>query len=195
MTETRDPIPEALARAAQAGGAEALSDLVEAAYPVVRRWTLVWTGDPAEADDVTQEVLIRMVRSIDSFSGSSRFESWLYATTRNALRDRIRREKRARRFSEESWRWDELAPATPARPDQRVERNEMKEVLRVFVEALPDRQRAVFDLVELQGMTAVEAAELLDIEPVSVRAHLFKARRTLRARVLADRPEWSEGVR
>ncbi|MEM7415719.1 MAG: sigma-70 family RNA polymerase sigma factor [Gemmatimonadota bacterium] len=195
MTDTRNRIPDGLALAAQGGNADALTDLVEAAYPIVRRWTLVWTGDPTEADDVTQEVLIRMVRRIDTFSGDSAFESWLYSTTRNALRDRLRAEGRARRFREESWHWDDLAPASTPRPDAGVEQSELRAMLKVFIEELPDRQRVVFDLVELQGRTAADAGELLGIEPVSVRAHLFKARRTLRARLLADRPEWADGVR
>jgi DNA-directed RNA polymerase specialized sigma24 family protein len=64
--------------------------------------------------------------------------------------------------------------------------------LDVLFQELPWRQREVFDLVELQGFDAAHVAELLDIEPVTVRAHLFKARRRLRASILETRPELVE---
>ena len=52
----------------------------------------------------------------------------------------------------------------------------------------------VFDLVELQGMTGAEAARLMSIEPVTVRANLFKARRAMRARILERRPDIVEDL-
>lgn len=73
-----------------------------------------------------------------------------------------------------------------------TEAHEIRALLDVFFLALPDRQRQVFDLVELQGYSAVAAARLMGIEPVSVRAHLFKARKRLRERILRDRPEIAE---
>ena len=62
------------------------------------------------------------------------------------------------------------------------------EINRLLVSAfreLPRRQREVFDLVELQGMTAAQAAELLGIRPATVRVNLFKARAALRRRLIA----------
>lgn len=182
-----------LAQAAKDGDEKPLRDLVEAAYPLVRRWTLAMTGDPNEADDVTQEVLIRMVRRIGAFRGESRFETWLYSAARNAVTDRRRRERRQARFSEDEWSWDALQPVAPVDPLQAAERNELRAALRSWVEDLPARQRQIFDLVELQGRSSTEVAELLGIAPASVRANLFKARRTIRTRVLAEQPDIVEG--
>ena len=82
-----------------------------------------------------------------------------------------------------------MVPDAPPDPSSRVERAELRELIGAFFEELPERHRAAFDLIELQGKTAAEAAELMGIEPVSVRANLFKARRRLRARILEMRPE------
>ena len=57
---------------------------------------------------------------------------------------------------------------------------------------LPSRQREVFDLVELQGVPATEAAEMLGIRATSVRGNLFKARRNLRRRILTVWPDVGE---
>ena len=65
-------------------------------------------------------------------------------------------------------------------------------MLRSAFDELPSRQREVFDLVELQGIPATEAAEILGIRATSVRGNLFKARRNLRRRILNVWPDVEE---
>lgn len=60
------------------------------AHPLVRRWALVHTGDSADADDLTQDVLVHMIRRLDRYGGRSAFTTWLYAVTRNTVRDHLR---------------------------------------------------------------------------------------------------------
>jgi len=179
---------------ARDGDEVALRVLVEAAYPWVRRWALVHTGEPTEADDLTQDVLIQMIRKLDSYHGNARFGTWLYSVTRNAATDRFRRERRRARASKDPRAFMALVPESPEDPSRSVERSELGAILQTFFEELPERQREIFDLVELQGMPANDAADLLGIEPVSVRANLFKARRRLRARILEVWPEVAEDL-
>ena len=70
--------------------------------------------------------------------------------------------------------------------------HESKSAGALFWGVEPTPEREVFDLGDLQGLTSVEIAERLGIEPVSVRAHLFKARRALRARILEHHAELAE---
>jgi len=185
-------ISDALIEGAKSGDDTALGRLVEQVYPTIRRWALVQTGDPTEADDLTQEVAVMMIRKLDTFQGDARFESWLYSMTRNAAIDSFRKRKRSRRLVEHPHATVELMPDATEDPSRAVERAELSGLLRTFFSELPNRQREVFDLVELQGMPATEAAELMGVEAVSVRAHLFKARRQIRSRILATRPELAE---
>jgi RNA polymerase sigma-70 factor (ECF subfamily) len=194
MPHEMPEIPRELVARARDGDAAALERLVEAAYPRVRRWALVHTGEEAEADDLTQDVLIRMIRNLDGFQGDARFATWLYAVTRNAAVDRHRRGRRRTLVSEHASDEGALHPWRPEDPARATERRELGRLVRSYFAELPERQRAVFDLVELQGLSASEAAEVMDIEPVSVRAHLFKARRTMRARMLEEHPELAEGA-
>ena len=187
-------IPRDLVIRAREGDDAALSSLVEAAYPSVRRWALLHTGEAAEADDLTQDVLIRMIRRLDSFHGDARFGTWLYSMTRNAATDRFRKQRRRARLFEDRRAFIEPVPAGPEDPSRSIERRELGSILQTFFEELPQRQREVFDLVELQGMPATDVADLLGIEAVSVRANLFKARRRLRTRILEVRPEVAEDL-
>ena len=61
-------------------------------------------------------------------------------------------------------------------------------LVRVFLEALPARQREAMDLVDLQGVGQAEAAERLGVSPGTFRTHLFRGRRAIRARLLAAEP-------
>jgi len=194
VTARDSDIPGDLIAKARSGDEIAMARLAELAWPRVRRWALVQLGEAADADDLTQEVLIKMIRGLDSFHGHASFETWLYATTRNAARDALRARARAARRAEDPRTVVALRPDGPPDPHRAVERSEARDRLLVAFRQLPVRQREAFDLVELQGHTAAAAARILDIEPVSVRAHLFKARRALRALILDDGHETTGGA-
>ncbi len=73
-------------------------------------------------------------------------------------------------------------------------RRELAGLLETFMRELPHRQREVFDLIELQGVPAKEVAKLIGIRAASVRGSLFKARGTLRRRILAAWPDVGEDL-
>lgn len=185
-------IDSALVSRAQAGDEGALRELVTRAYPMVHRWALVRTGDPTEADDLTQDVLVQLVQRLSTYHHEATFTTWLYRVTRNASLDRHRRSERRRRAQESPQVVDSTLREPPPDPGDMADRSDLMRVVRTFFEELPPRQREVFDLGDLQGLTSVEIAERLGIEPVSVRAHLFKARRALRARILEHHAELAE---
>lgn len=184
MTARRTDIPAEVIGRARTGDREALTRLAELTYPRVRRWALVQLGSPDDADDLTQDVIIKMVRKIHAFRGDADFETWLYALTRNAARDAFRARRRRFDAEEHPRLATTIVPDAPPSPDDGVERSEAKRALLDAFGHLPRRQREVYDLVELRGLTAARAGELLGIAPVSVRAHLFKARRAMRAIIL-----------
>ena len=185
---TAGELDHRLVRRARDGDAEALRALVSGAYPLVRRWALVRTGDPTEADDLTQDVLVHVMQRLDGFQGSGRFTTWLYTVVRRAAADRFRRQARRRRLEGDPRTAAEVAPEPDPSPAEGVASGESLAVVEAFFHRLPARQREIFDLAELQGLASTEIAERLGIEPVSVRAHLFKARRTLRALILEHHP-------
>ena len=174
-----------LAERARKGEREALGRLAGALRPLVCRWALVILGDPADAEDVAQLVLMKMLKSISGFDGRSKVTSWLYRMTKNACSDHRRRKMRDRRLVEKAER---LARGEALRLENPLDRVEMERtigLIRTLLTALSVAQREVFDLVDLQGLKAVEAAEMLEMNPSTLRVHLLRARRTMRREMLA----------
>jgi RNA polymerase sigma-70 factor (ECF subfamily) len=149
--------------------------LLGALRPLVCRWALVWTGSPDAAEDVAQAVLMRVHRSVGSYEPTGRFATWVYRITRNVLLDGGRGEDRERTLRDRVAleRLAESARGTAGR-------TEARHLLGRMMDALSPRQRAVLDLVDLQGFDAGEVADMLEISPATVRVHLHRARETLR---------------
>jgi len=183
-----------LARRAVAGDARAFDALVRGVHRRIHRWALARLGDPDDADDVAQAVLVRLHRKLDTWRGRGRVTSWLYRTTANECSSWHRRLARRRRgwerFRARTADEDGMSAREPSGAAARS--TEVAALVIHYFEALPDRQREVFDLVDLQGYTPAEVAEMLDLNPGTVRANLFKARRSIRARILATHPHVTE---
>jgi RNA polymerase sigma-70 factor (ECF subfamily) len=178
----------ALIRHVQDGDRHAFGRLVARIEGNIRRWALRLV-DEDDADDVTQDVLLLVERRLPQFEARSRFSTWLYRITQNVALERRRKDaRRARRL-------EVYVPDGTSEPVDRVDESALASiVLRYFAE-LPARQREIFELADLKGLTAAEIAERLDMKPVTVRANLFKARRTIRERMLADYPRMLEEYR
>ncbi len=184
-----------LVERAQAGDVEGFEDLVRLCFQQIHRWALVQTGDADDADDVTQEVLVRLHGGIRQFRAQSRFTTWLFQVTRNAASE-FHRRRRSRQRTLERLRLPDVVDTDP--PDELLDdepsRN-LAALVRSFLEDLPVRQREVFDLVDLQGHAPVEVSRMLKTNPTTVRAHLFRARRTMRERILGSHPALLEEYR
>lgn len=190
MSETPPDVhepPAALLRRAREGDEEARAELVRRVYPLVLRWARVGTGERADAEDVAHDALVRVLRGLGTFRGEARFTSWLYRVVRNVALDRNERRKR-RLGREEDGEAAAWLPTRDPGPDRMAERADLLERIRAAFMALPPRQREVFDMAELQGLTSPEIAERLDIAPASVRVTLLNARRSVRRALLAADP-------
>lgn len=180
-----------LASLASAGDEAAFVSLVTRFQPAVFRWSLTFARDPDEAEDISQEVFVRVHGQIGNYRSDGPLEAWLYRITRRTA-SQLRR-TRGRR--------GRLALSSAARPERevyttdpggRVDRQRAATIIHELFSELPRRQREIFDLVDLQGLSPAEAAERTGMRPVSVRANLFKARRAIRDSLLATHPAYSE---
>lgn len=197
---SHEPPPQLLERARQ-GHPEALEALVRLVHPRVYGWCLGRTGDPAEADDLCQQVLIRALRKLDTFRGEARFTSWLFQIVRNEAmsrgRSRTRRERRTRPLDPEGGAeagQDAEGAAPREDPAAAVDRERLLDRVEACFLALSPRQRQVFQLVELEGRSAAEVARELDVAPSTVRVLLLRARRAIREEILRTDAELVEAV-
>ncbi len=164
----------------RSGKPAALERLIARVQTRVRAWAVRFVGDEDAADDVAQKVLIGLDSRVKRFDGASRFTTWLFAVTRNAaLSERRRVERRAALASRHSTlTLDESSEV--ADPDAK----RIAALVVRYFDALPARQRQIFELADLRGLTPTEIAAKLGMEPVTVRGHLFKARRAIRAKLM-----------
>ena len=172
---------------ARSGGRGGFDRLARRCRDRIRRWALSIVGDPDEAEDVAQAVLLRVHRYLDSYDGEGSFDTWLYRVTRNAALDRTIARSEEGDFPEAA------AAEGRAGPVPRMYARELTALVDVFFRELPSRQRQIFDLADLQGYRPAEISEMLEMNPSTVRANLFKARKRIRSRILTDHPELEEG--
>lgn len=176
-----------LVEAAQRGDRHALEDLVRRHQAWVYNIALRMVWDPTEAEDVTQEVLVKVVTRLSTYEGRSGFRTWLYRIACNHVlnRGRGRFDNGAMTFDRFGAELDAAAPADL--PDPRSVRVELPVLveeaklgwLQGMLLCLDRRQRLVFVLGELFGVTAEVGAEVVEVTPVNFRQLLARARREL----------------
>jgi RNA polymerase sigma-70 factor (ECF subfamily) len=133
-------------------------------------------GHREDAEDVVQEALLAALANIRTFDTTRRFGPWLYRIV--VTRGLNFRKSRARRQTESLDR-DQFASREPG-PAAGAEQAALKEAVRAALARLPERQRMVVQLFELDGFSGAEIGAMLGIPAGTVRWHLHEARRTLR---------------
>ncbi|MFO7739061.1 MAG: sigma-70 family RNA polymerase sigma factor [Desulfatiglandaceae bacterium] len=148
--------------------------------------------DSEEAQDLTQEAFLRAFRSLGKFRGDSKFYTWFYRILVNICLDKRRHRRRWQRVFV-PWRpvkaEKNLSKNTPEEqsdmdpgnnPIKVLSRKQLSKDIRKSLKSLPEKQRTVFQLKVLDGMTIREIAEVLGAAEGTVKSHLFRATRFLR---------------
>lgn len=161
--------------------------LVRATYPQVHRLCLRLLKDPADAADATQEVFIRVTRSVLGFRGESAFGTWLHRVTVNVCATTARRRGDRRARGETAGRtafagpdeegWAAVAEDDPA--GRTVELDEANAVARA-IRGLSAEERAIVTLRDLEGLSTREAARMLGISEGAAKVRLHRAHARLR---------------
>ncbi len=147
------------------------------------RFLLGMARDPAEAEDLTQETLLRAHDKLASLEDETRLVPWLYRIAGNIARDRFRQASwRHRPEPLETEGSEEALPIVDAGPrlDKVMEQREMSDCVRSYLEDLSDAYRTVILLHDVQGLTNPEIAELLGVSVGAVKIRLHRARGKLR---------------
>lgn len=137
----------------------------------VRRFLFRLTCNPAAADDLAGEVFLRVVKASATYQPREREAAWVFRIAQNVLRDAHRRRRRS---VEDAVAVDAAAPAG------QVERLDLQRGL----EALPEDERVALLLGEVGGLSYAEIAEATGATVPAVRSRIYRARQTLRARLL-----------
>lgn len=176
-----------LARRAAEGDRDALSELVREIQHPMYRLALRFLGNPDDAQDACQEILIRIITRLGTFEGRSKFSTWAYTVAvRMLLRTRKRLYESAVQGAEQyAAALDAgLGDADPTLEE--VEYRLLSEEVRIsctygMLLCLPRPQRAAYLLADVLGLTDGEGAEVLEISREAFRQRVSRARRTIRS--------------
>jgi RNA polymerase sigma-70 factor (ECF subfamily) len=169
--------------------------------PRILRYIGNMVGD-ADAEDVTQEIFIKISRALPDFRGESKLSTWLYRIATNTALDRIRApayQHMAMTISAEIvegnvddrniWTGEKIPVL-----EWQVVRNEMADCLQDYIRKLPENYRIVLALKEFEGLNNQEISDILGLTPGAVKIRIHRARERLKKNLIANCPSyWVDG--
>lgn len=157
------------------GDAAAARSLVDRHLPRLVRLARRMLRDDAEAEDVAQEVFLKVWKNAAAWKpGAAKFETWMHRVALNLCYDRLRKKKPSALDAAPE-------PEDPApNPAQSLEADERAAAVARAVDALPERQRAAILLCHYEGLSNIDAAATLEVSVEALESLLARGRRALR---------------
>ncbi len=184
---------ELLARC-RSGDREAFQELVEKYQHKVFTIAIRYTGNESDACDLAQEVFIKVYQKLSMFRGESSFMTWLYQITANTCKDELRKRPTQQPVSLDnhgSWHGAEVAlvreTSKTAGPEEVAVNRELQRNLQLMLNQLPEEQRLILIMREIQGFSYDELAKQLECSLGTVKSRLSRARLALKDLVIAHR--------
>ena len=182
---------EQLVKNLQAGKTESFEQLANLYQKKIYALSFNLTRNAMDSEDVTQEVLLTLFKKIHTFQGRSAFSSWVYRIALNATYMKLRSRKR-----EQSISIEELLPSFNGSGFQQEKiqdwsentesllfDNEVRETIQKAVSLLPDKERIVFLLRDVEGLSTENVSEVLELTVPAVKSRLHRARLFLRKKL------------
>jgi RNA polymerase sigma-70 factor, ECF subfamily len=192
-------LEEALVRDFQGGDLEAYDKIADIYQKKIYGLSFNLTRNQMDAQDVTQEVLLTLFRKIHTFQGKSAFSSWVYRITLNASYMKLRSKKKEPNVS-----IDELMPSFNGAGFQQEKiqdwsentesllfTNETRDVISKAIDLLPQKEKVVFLLRDVEGLSTEKAGEILNLTIPAVKSRLHRARLFLRKKLSSYFEEFS----
>ena len=196
------PMPQVddqtLVERVRSGDARAFEELVSRYENKVYRLAIKLTRNEALAEEVLQEVFLKIYEKIDSFRGESALSSWIYRIAANACFSKLNLEKRHQHadlddtMPQAEVALHERSDHGQEAPDQPLLSDEALRVISRAIERLPEDFRVVITLRDVEGMSNEDVAKVLDLSVPAVKSRLHRARLLLRKRLAGyfDRQEF-----
>jgi RNA polymerase sigma-70 factor, ECF subfamily len=177
----------------QSGDEEALRELADRYRHRIFQMALRYMKNREDAEEVTQDVLLKVYRKIDKFRGDSALSSWIYRITFNTAMSRLRTHRAERAADTERDRtaaargWDGAEAPTPRHPvdwshmpDEELMRRQLREAVAEALPQLPEIYRVPVVLRDIEGLSTEEASRRLRVKDQTLKSRLHRGRVMLR---------------
>ncbi len=155
----------------RAGDDSAFLTLIDTHYDRIFNTAFQWLGNHADAEDLAQDVCIKIAKSVAKFRGDSRISTWITRIVINAAKDQLRKRRPTAPIDEHM----DLEHTAPTARDQ-LEAQELWRLVR----ALPDKQRDAMLLVYAQDLSHSEAAQVMNCKESTVSWYIHEAKKQLK---------------
>ncbi len=176
-----------LVRRACEGDREAFYSLVRPCERAVYFAAMSILNNPADAEEVAQEAVLKALSNLTRFRGEAKFSTWLIQITINEARLRLRKDRRHLYESVDEHQTDKEGEYFPKDfadwreiPSEALQRGELREALKRAIATLPVKYREVFILRDIQLLSTQETAQILAISEGNVKTRLLRARLQMR---------------
>jgi len=139
-------------------------------------------GDEDEAKDAVQEGFIKIWQHIGTYHPGNKFSSWMNRIMSNCAIDRYRKIRQMKEVKMENYS-EIIEKIVDSGPDLKMDNKEIAQIIRLMASALPEKQRLVFILRDIQGMDSSEVQEVLGLSDTTVKSNLHHARRSIRNKI------------
>lgn len=169
--------PKVIGKAVQGDG-QAFALVLEQYYDFIFRVAFQWMGNEEDAEDLTQEVCVKLAKAIRKFRQESKFTTWLYRVIINQAKDSLRKKQRQ----------PKLSPVDPEisenlASDEGGEQSERAKTLWESVALLPEKQRDTVRLIYQEGLTHAEAAEVMQCAEKTISWYIHEAKKALKSQL------------
>ena len=171
----------------QAGDSTAVADLSSTYGPRIHQLAFRYLKNWEDAEEVTQDVLMKVHRKIDAFRGDAALSSWIYRITFNTAMSRLRTTRYSRPLEVQAPEQSADGERPTAEPadwsalaDDRILRGEMRDRLIDGLQQLPEVYRTPVILRDIQGLSTEEASAVLHVKPQTLKSRLHRGRLILR---------------
>ncbi|NSW92293.1 MAG: sigma-70 family RNA polymerase sigma factor [Firmicutes bacterium] len=192
-------IEKDLIRKSQKGDIEAFEQLIESYQKKVFNIALGMMGNYDDANDISQEVFIKVFKSIRNFRQQSSFSTWLYRITTNACLDELRKRKNSKNIIsidqvihlENGEVVRQIEDDGPT-PESTAERNELKEAVRDAIFQLSNEHKEVIILRDIQGFSYDDIAKIISCPQGTVKSRINRARNMLKEILKSKMELWDK---
>jgi RNA polymerase sigma-70 factor (ECF subfamily) len=161
------------------GNLQDFRKLVDKASPYAFSVAFRMMGNEEQAEDIVQETMITIWKSIGKIKSAETFRAWMYRIVVNKCYDEMRRKKSNPEFIADEAGWRKISEMVSENPAKEMDNREMARVIAAFTEKLSPKQKAVFVLADLEDMSNDEISAITGMSRLNVKANLHYARKRI----------------